>query len=158
MLASAAWAVAPLLMICFFVSFGDDWDLSRVRTLIVVGCFLFGPSSSLLLWFFSDVLGVRERSSTGGSRHDRQFSGSAQLLMRLQHIWGYFFCLSLQSGRPAVADSRGFSHSVAAAATTNEMDSAAAAVGGDAAAGTSLGVSSALDSDEQLARLSWLHR
>lgn len=68
MVRNAAWAVAPLLMIGFFAAYGDDWDLSHVRLLIICGTFVFAPTCSLLLWFFADVIrGVTERVTSASS-------------------------------------------------------------------------------------------
>ncbi|XP_026189700.1 uncharacterized protein LOC34619204 [Cyclospora cayetanensis] len=59
MMQSASTALSPLLMAGFFNAYGDSWDLARLRLLILLGIIFFGPSSSLLLWFFIDLYRVR---------------------------------------------------------------------------------------------------
>ena len=61
MMRNTAWALAPLPLIGFFAAYGDNWDLHSLRLLILVGTAVFGPTSSLLLWFFADVQAVSIR-------------------------------------------------------------------------------------------------
>ncbi|KAL8272222.1 hypothetical protein Esti_003887 [Eimeria stiedai] len=73
-------AMGPFLMIAFFEAYGDAWEMKRVRQMLLLGTFIFAPSSSVLLWFFADVTpeGALAASSADGAAEGSEAAAQPQ--------------------------------------------------------------------------------